>query len=169
VEAWNSEAVDLALRSARRVCFQKEPDMTSHISGTGRGHAPRTTRTEFAAGWTVVAAVLMIFGGIMAIFEGVAAIAKDAVFIATPNYTFQFNLTSWGFIHIVLGALVAVAGFALLSGMLWARVVGVVLAGLSMLANFMWLPYAPVWAIVLIAVDAFIIWALCAPRTDAQV
>jgi hypothetical protein len=53
--------------------------------------------------------------------------------------------------------------------MLWARVVGVVLAGLSMLANFMWLPYAPVWAIVLIAVDAFIIWALCAPRTDAQV
>jgi hypothetical protein len=117
----------------------------------------------------VVAAVLMIFGGIMAIFEGVAAIAKDAVFVTTPNYTFQFSLTSWGFIHIILGALVAVAGLALFSGILWARVVGVVLAGLSMLANFMWLPYAPVWAIVLIAVDAFIIWALCAPRTDARV
>jgi hypothetical protein len=110
----------------------------------------------------------MIFGGIMAVFEGIAAIAKDNVLVTTPNYTFQFSLTGWGVVHLVLGILVAVAGFALFSGMTWARVVGVVLAGLSMLANFAWLPYAPVWAIIVIAIDGFIIWALCAPRDEVR-
>ncbi|MEU9112647.1 hypothetical protein AB0D04_12800 [Streptomyces sp. NPDC048483] len=103
----------------------------------------------------------MIFGGIMAIFEGVSAIAKDTVFVNTPNYVFQFNLTGWGVVHLILGIVVALAGAALFTGAAWARVVGVTLAGLSMIANFIWLPHYPLWAIVLIALDAFIIWALC--------
>ncbi|WP_280718871.1 hypothetical protein [Kitasatospora sp. MAP5-34] len=104
----------------------------------------------------------MIFGGAMAIFEGIAAIAKDDLFVTTAHYVFRFSLTSWGWIHLVLGIVVLLAGFALIGGALWARAVGVVLAGLSLLANFLWLPYYPFWAIVLIAVDIFIIWALCA-------
>ncbi|MEV6791687.1 hypothetical protein AB0M87_06745 [Streptomyces sp. NPDC051320] len=103
----------------------------------------------------------MIFSGIMAILEGISALAKDNVFVATHNYTFQFSLTGWGWIHLILGIVVLLAGLALFSGALWARFVGVVLAGLSMIANFIWLPYFPLWGIVLIAVDAFIIWALC--------
>jgi hypothetical protein len=106
-----------------------------------------------------------------AIFEGIAAIAEDDVFITTRNYTYNFSLTSWGWIHLVLGVLVVAAGMALFGGAVWARVIGIALAGLSMIANFMWLPHYPVWAIVLIAVDAFVIWALCfgrsrEPRTD---
>ncbi len=66
-----------------------------------------------------------------------------------------------GLDHLSLGVLVVLAGAALFTGAMWARVVGITLAGLSMIANFMWLPYYPVWAIVLIAVDAFVIWALC--------
>jgi hypothetical protein len=115
----------------------------------------------WASSWIAFAAVMMIFGGAMAIIEGIAAIAKDDVFVVTHNYAYTFNLTSWGWIHLALGVLVVLAGIALFSGSLWARVAGVVLAGLSMVANFMWLPYYPVWAIVLIAVDAFVIWALC--------
>lgn len=113
------------------------------------------------SGWTGFAGVMMIFGGVMAIFQGIAAIAQDDVFVVTRDYAYNFNLTSWGWIHLVLGVLVALAGAALFGGAVWARVVGVGLAGLSMIANFMWLPYQPVWAIVLIAVDAFVIWALC--------
>ncbi|MGW1753609.1 DUF7144 family membrane protein [Streptomyces mirabilis] len=125
----------------------------------------------WASGWTAFAAVMMIFGGVMAIFEGISAIAEDDVFVLTRNYAYNFNLTSWGWIHLSLGVLVVLAGAALFTGAMWARVVGVVLAGLSMIANFMWLPYYPVWAIVLIAVDAFVIWALCVgisrqPRTE---
>jgi succinate-acetate transporter protein len=122
--------------------------------------------SAWATGWTAAAAVLMIFGGIMAVFAGIAAIAEDDVFIATPNFGYEFSLTGWGWLHLILGIVVALAGFALLSGAVWARAVGIVLAGLSMVANFAWLPYAPVWSIVLIVVDGFVIWALCAPRRE---
>ena len=67
--------------------------------------------------------------------------------------------------HLILGALVVIAGVALFGGAVWARGVGVVLAGLAMIANFLWLPYYPFWAIVLIAIDIFVIWALCAGTT----
>lgn len=116
----------------------------------------------WASGWTVFAAVLMIFGGAMAILQGISAIAKSNVFIVTPNYSYSFSIAGWGWIHLILGILVVLAGIALFSGALWARVVGVVLAGFSMIANFLWLPRYPFWAIVIIAVDIFIIWALCA-------
>ena len=122
-------------------------------------------RVAWVSGWTTFAAVLMIFSGIMAIFEGISAIAKDSVFSSTRNYSYAFNLTGWGWIHLVLGALVLLAGVALLRGRLWARVFGVALAGLSLLANFIWLPRYPFWAVVLIAIDIFVIWALCA-RSD---
>jgi len=73
------------------------------------------------SGWTVLAAVLMIFGGVMAIFEGIAAIAKDDLFVRTANYAFQFTLTSWGWIHLILGIVILLAGCALFSGAVWAR------------------------------------------------
>ncbi|MFJ1884436.1 MULTISPECIES: hypothetical protein [unclassified Streptomyces] len=124
--------------------------------------APSSSHHPFRIGWTAFAAVLMIFGGAMAIFEGIAAIAKDAVFVATRDYLFRFNLTGWGWIHLALGILIVIAGCALFTGAAWARVVGIVLAGLSALANFLWLPHYPLWSIVLMAIDVFVIWALCA-------
>lgn len=127
----------------------------------------RTTRktTAFQAGWTTFAGVLMIFGGAMAVFEGIAAIAKDDVFVTTRNYIFQWDLTGWGWIHLILGIVIILAGCALFSGALWARLIGVVLAGLGAVANFLWLPYYPFWSIILIAINIFVIWALCA-RTE---
>ncbi|MFD6421855.1 hypothetical protein [Streptomyces sp. NPDC060198] len=127
----------------------------------------RTTgkTTAFQSGWTAFAGVLMIFGGAMAIFEGIAAIAKDDVFVTTRNYIFQWDLTGWGWIHLILGIVIVLAGCALFTGALWARLVGVVLAGLGALANFLWLPYYPFWSIILIAINIFVIWALCA-RTE---
>lgn len=117
-------------------------------------------------GWTAAAAVLMTFGGIMAIFEGISAIAKDDIFVTTPNFTYAFSLTGWGWIHLILGALALVAGLALFTGATWARVTGVVLAGLGMISNFVWLPYAPIWSITLMIIYGFVIWALCAPRGE---
>lgn len=117
-------------------------------------------------GWTAAAAVLMTFGGIMAIFEGISAIAQDDVFVTTSNFTYAFSLTGWGWIHLILGALALAAGLALFSGAAWARVTGVVLAGLGMIANFVWLPYAPVWSITLMVIYGFVIWALCSPRDE---
>ncbi|MCX5138662.1 MULTISPECIES: hypothetical protein [unclassified Streptomyces] len=134
-------------------------------STSGEPRAPRDTAapsSPFRTGWTAFAAILMIFGGAMAVFQGIAAIAKDDVFVTTRDYVFQFNLTGWGWIHLVLGIVIVLAGCALFTGAAWARAVGIVLAGLGALANFLWLPHYPLWSIVLIALDVFIIWALCA-------
>lgn len=120
------------------------------------------SRHPFRTGWTAFAAALMIFGGAMAVLQGISAIAEDDVFVATRDYVFQFNLTGWGWIHLILGIVIVLAGCALFTGAFWARAVGVVLAGLGALANFAWLPHYPLWSIVLIALDVFIIWALCA-------
>ncbi|MBR7838380.1 hypothetical protein KDL01_34235 [Actinospica durhamensis] len=116
----------------------------------------------FATGWTVFAAVLMFFGGVMAILQGITAIAKDDLIVVTRNYAYMLNLTSWGWIHLILGFLIALTGLALFTGAVWARIIGIAVAGLGMIANFLWLPYYPFWAILLIAIDIFIIWALCA-------
>ncbi|MEU8292990.1 hypothetical protein [Streptomyces pseudogriseolus] len=141
--------------------------MASNVSGRGHHGTSWEARSPWAASWTVAAAFLMVFGGIMAIFEGIAAIARDDVFVATPNFTYAFSLTGWGWVHLILGVLVAAAGMALFRGAAWARAVGVVLAGLSMIAHFVWLPYQPVWSVVLIVIDGFVIWALCAPRRES--
>lgn len=141
--------------------------MTGHVGGMPAGARGReTTGMGAVAGWTVAAAILLFFGGIMAIMEGIAAISRDTVFVTTADYTFSWSLRGWGWTHLILGIVVALTGLALFTGARWARAVGVVIAGLSMLANFLWLPYAPVWSIALIVMDAFIIWALCAPREE---
>ncbi|OKK17186.1 hypothetical protein AMK16_19970 [Streptomyces sp. CB00455] len=117
-------------------------------------HAP-------TSGTTVLAAALMVFGGLMALFEGIAALAKDDLFLATRHYVFEFSLTGWGWVHLILGIVLVVAGFAVVTGALWARFFGVAVAGLGAIANFLWLPYYPLWALVLIAVDLLVVWALC--------
>ncbi|MEU2717354.1 hypothetical protein [Streptomyces sp. NPDC007205] len=143
--------------------------MTSHVSGTRPDAAVRSSaRTGPGSGWVVFAAVLMIFGGLMTLCAGIAAIAKGAVFVATRTYVFQFSLTGWGWVHLIMGIVIALAGFALFRDATWARVVGVVLTGLSMFANFLWIPYTPFWAIVLIAINGFVIWALCTAPSPAE-
>ena len=116
-------------------------------------------------GWTVFAATMMIIIGLADVFYGIAAIAKDNYFVVSTNYLYKFNTTAWGWIHLVLGLLVLVAGFALFSGATWARVVGIAVAGLSLIGNFLAIPVQPVWSIVIIAVDVAVIWALCAPTS----
>lgn len=142
--------------------------MAGSMTDSRTGHDSARKGRTAATGWTVFAAVMMIFGGAMAIFEGIAAIAKDDLFVSTNNYVFQFSLTGWGWVHLILGIVVVLAGCALFSGALWARAVGVLLAGLLAIANFLWLPYYPFWSIVLIAINVFVIWALCSPQKDAR-
>ena len=118
----------------------------------------------FALGMTLVAAVLMMIGGLFDFFEGLAALIRGNFFVVLPNYAFSVSVATWGWLHLITGVVVFVTGAALLTDRLWARVVGVVVASLSAVMNFVMLPYQPVWAIVVIALDIAIIVALCAPR-----
>ncbi|MCX5053120.1 MULTISPECIES: DUF7144 family membrane protein [unclassified Streptomyces] len=135
------------------------------MTATHTAHAP-TTRQNWAAGLMVFGAVLLMIAGLLDIFRGIMAIAKDDVFVNTRNYVFQFNLTGWGWVHLALGAVAVLVSFGLFQAATWARVAGVAIAGLIIIANFLSLPYYPVWSVVVIAMSAFIIWALCVVRRD---
>lgn len=114
--------------------------------------------------FTTVAAVLLIMSGAWNILEGIAAIARGSFFIVLPNYAYNLSVTGWGWFHLILGAVVLATGIALFWDKFWARAVGVVVAGLSAIINFLFIPYQPVWSIVIIALDAAVIWALLSPR-----
>jgi hypothetical protein len=108
----------------------------------------------------VLAATLMILSGLMTIFVGITGIIRGTFFPAVANYTYHFGPFGRGVTDLIIGAVILAAGVCLLMGMMWARVVGVALAVISAVANFLFLPFAPLWSIVVIALNIFIIWAL---------
>jgi hypothetical protein len=135
---------------------------------TTRAGSSSTAKQGWATGLTAFAAVMLILVGLLDVFRGIMAVAEDEVFVTTPNYVFQFDLTSWGWIHLILGVIALLIGLGLLKEALWARVAGVVVAGLLIVASFLSLPYAPVWSVVMIALSGFVIWALCVVRSDGH-
>lgn len=120
----------------------------------------------WAIGWTIYAAVWMWILGFFHALAGFSAIVEDEIFVVTPQYLFQLDVTTWGWIHLILGIIVLLAGFSVFNGSVWARTVGVTLAVISILANFVWLPYQPTWALLMIAANTFVIWALTAHGRD---
>ena len=129
--------------------------------------APGQRETPWAGGLTVFAAVIMLGAGVCHALAGIAALVRDDVYVATPQYIYSFDLTGWGWAHMLLGILIAGAGVAVLQGQTWGRAVGVVLASLSLIANFLFIPYYPIWSLVIIALDVAIIWALTVYRREA--
>ena len=126
-------------------------------------------RSIWAVGWIAFAAVMMIIGGIWWFLAGIVALANEEFYVVGPEYIVQFDVTTWGWIHLILGVVIAVAGFFLFTGAVWARTVGVIIAALWAIVAFAWLPWYPVWAIILIAVAVAIIWALTAHGRDIAV
>ena len=123
-------------------------------------------RSGMAVGFIAFAAVMMIMMGTFEVFNGLAAIIKDDFFVQLPNYAFNIDVTTWGWVHLILGALTVAAGFALFSGAIWARTIGVVLAVLVAIENFAYVPFYPVWSILVITTSVIVIWALTAHGRD---
>jgi hypothetical protein len=117
-----------------------------------------------AGGLTITAAVLMMISGVWSFLEGLAAVIRGSFVVVLPNYAYSLSAAGWGWFHLILGVLVAAAGVALLTDRFWARMVGVGLAAISAIVNFLYIPYLPVWSIALIAIDGLIIWALLSRR-----
>ena len=123
------------------------------------------------SGWTVgfayFAGAMLILIGIYHAISGLAAIFEDEFFVVGREYVFDVDVTAWGWIHLIGGIIVIAAGIAIYSGAVWARTVGVIVAGLSAIANFFWIPYYPVWAVLIIALDIAVILALTAFSREA--
>jgi hypothetical protein len=123
---------------------------------------------SWAQGISFFAGVLLIVGGGFQAIEALAAIVRDEYLVVAPNYIYTFDLTAWGWIHLLIGLAFVAIGICLLLGQGWALIAGIVVAAISALINFTWLPYSPFWAILLIAVDILIIWALASARAQSR-
>ncbi|HSJ43152.1 MAG TPA: hypothetical protein VK923_00530 [Euzebyales bacterium] len=154
-------------------CMPASREGTMMASQTQRSAAaPRDDATSgWAIGFISFAAIIMIMSGVFQTLAGLVAVFENEFYVATPNYLFQFDATTWGWIHLILGLVVLAAGFGMLSGQTWARVVGITLAVLSAIANFLFIPYYPFWSLLIIVLDVMVIWALAAHgdvmRSDA--
>jgi hypothetical protein len=118
------------------------------------------------SGWTVgfalFAGVILMMVGVFHGLAGLAAIIDDEFFVVGPNYAYEFDTTAWGWLHLIYGVIVVFAGYGIFSGATWARLVGITLAAISAIGNFFFIPYQPIWAILIIALDILVIAALCA-------
>jgi hypothetical protein len=124
------------------------------------GTRPRGNHQAAATGGSIAAAIILLTVGVLSIFQGIAAIAKDDLLVVGYNYTYEFDISTWGWIHLIVGVLLLLAGIGLMSGATWARFAAIVIASLSIIANFLWLPYYPLWSILIIAIDLVVIWAV---------
>jgi hypothetical protein len=112
------------------------------------------------AGGMMLAAVLMVFSGLVTFFDGIVGILNGTFFPTVSNYAFTLGPTGRGIVNMALGAVIFAAGVCLLLGMVWARIVGIVLAVFIGIYNFLILPWYPIWSIILVALNVYIIWAL---------
>lgn len=112
------------------------------------------------------AAIVMIFAGALGALEGLMALVDPAFFDPSRRTLLAFDAVGWGWTHLILGAVVVVAGFGVLNALLWARVLGIALAVVSAVAHFLFLPQYPFWSTLLLALDILVIWALCRYSRD---
>lgn len=129
--------------------------------GTGMAGEIRREPTGWV-GWIMFASVMMVIAGTLNVIHGIVAIVNDDWVVWDERGDLYLDLTTWGWIHLAVGIVVILAGLGLLSGNVLARAIAVFIAGLAIIGNFMWLPAYPLWSLTIIAISAFVIYALTA-------
>lgn len=119
-------------------------------------------------GWIWFGGMMMILAGLFNIITGLAAIFANRVYVATPARLLLFDISTWGWVHLVLGVLVLATGIAIMAGQLWARVVGAVLVMLNALTQLTWIAVNPWWSLAVIALDIVVLYALIVHGREAE-
>jgi hypothetical protein len=140
--------------------------MTETSASRQTGAVPRQSSRPTSApsgwvGWISFAGIMMIIIGAFHAMQGLVAVFNSDYYLVTKNgLTVHLDYTAWGWTHIIGGVVIVAAGLGLMAGQTWARVVGVILAGLSALLNFAFIASYPFWSTIVIAMDVFVIMAL---------
>ena len=126
--------------------------------------APSGRYSGRPSGWgiglSLFAACMMLATGVFGILEGFVAIVDDNFYVKAPNYTYEIDTTAWGWIHLLIGIMLVAVAFGIFRGAPWSRVAGIVIVLIAMLDNFLFLPYYPLWSIVIIGFEVAVLWAL---------
>lgn len=128
-----------------------------------------TASTWWAFGVIFFAGAVMALIGLFQALVGIVAIIHGNFFSVPRAYAYEVSATTWGWIHLLLGALVAVAGCYLFFGKTWARIIAIVAAIVSAVSNFLFIPYYPVWSLLIIALNVVVIWAVAAHGRELNV
>jgi hypothetical protein len=127
----------------------------------------RERKTSVGAyGVSVFAGVILVTLASFQILEGLSAVLKDNVYVSGLNYAYAINLTTWGWIHLVIGVIGVAVGIGILAGQAWGHILGIAFAVISALSQFMFLPFYPFWALLLIGMNILVIWALATRLTE---
>jgi hypothetical protein len=140
-----------------------------HSAPREKGSAmSETAPNRWAVGLIGFAGFMMILVGFFQALAGFAALLDDDFYVVGQEYIFQFDSTTWGWIHLLLGVVLIMAGLGVWRGGLVGRTIAVIIVGISAIANFIFLLGwgSPVWSTLLIALDVAIIWALTAHGRD---
>ena len=120
------------------------------------------------SGWLGFAGVLGIVLGVFNIIEGFIALFKTYFFVTPGGRLLVWDYTTWGWVWMVIGIVQFVIGLSVLAGKTWARLSGVVLAGLAMIGHFAFLVAFPVWSVIAIALCALVMYGLIVPPKDTM-
>jgi hypothetical protein len=128
-----------------------------------RSHAMHDSpaKSGVAYGLATFAGIMLCIVAVFQIMEGIAAIAVDDVYVRGVNYTYELSVEGWGWLHLIVGLIALATGFGVILGNVWGYVLGIVIACLSALMNFAFIPHYPFWSMIVIAFDALVVWALC--------
>ena len=119
-----------------------------------------TGANPWATGLTLFAGLMLVLTGVNQALAGLAGIIGDEIYFTVDDYVYDLDLTAWGWIHLVVGVVLLVAGFSVVRGKDWAKFTAIGLASLSLIANFLFVPYYPIWALTMVALNIAVIWAL---------
>jgi hypothetical protein len=119
-------------------------------------------------GWIYFAGFMMLITGILQMIAGLTALLNDEFYVVTEQSILAFNFTTWGWIHLLVGLIVMLAGTAVIAGSFWGRIVAVFLATLSIIANFAFISSYPIWSTIVIVIDVLIIYALTVHGSEVK-
>jgi hypothetical protein len=128
-----------------------------------------TAGTWWAFGVIFFAGAVMTMIGIFEALVGIAAILNSSFYVVSAAYAYKVDTAVWGWIHLLLGILVAASGFYLFFGKRWARIIAIIAALVSAVSNFLFIPYYPVWSLLIIALNVVVVWAVAAHGRELDV
>jgi uncharacterized membrane protein len=114
------------------------------------------------AGWAYFAGVYLIIVGIFQMISGFVTLFRQDVLVLSSQNALFVNLSTYGWALLLIGLVMLLTGFGVIAGQVWARTIGVLLAGLAAIVNFLFIPVYPIWSIIVLVVDVVVIYALIA-------
>ena len=126
-----------------------------------------TSSGDNYSGWAAFAGVVMFIVGSLDALWGLGAILNDDIVVVGGQGALIADITTWGWVHLLLGSAVALTGVGLLMGSGISRWLAVILVAVNAIGQIVWFPAAPLWSFLLIILDVTIIYQLTA-RWDQQ-